>query len=121
MNRITLLVHLSCCGLRSSRTLTGSVQLDSTLRAPHDCPCQHASARQVALAATCSVNYPHVQAAMDKLVDTAVKLVEEGRLQQAVEVLQQGITLLTSTYPGRCVHMTSTSTGGVGPLVFILQ
>lgn len=40
---------------------------------------------------------------MDRLVDTAVKLVEEGRLQQAVEVLQQGITLLTSTYPGRCV------------------
>jgi hypothetical protein len=39
---------------------------------------------------------------MDKLVDTAVGLVEEGRLQQAVEVLQQGITLLTATYPGRC-------------------
>lgn len=42
---------------------------------------------------------------MDKLVDTTVKLVEEGRLQQAVEVLQQGITLLTSTYPGRCAHI----------------
>lgn len=39
---------------------------------------------------------------MDKLVDSAVNLVEEGRLQQAVEVLQQGITLLSSTYPGRC-------------------
>lgn len=38
---------------------------------------------------------------MDKLVDTAVNLVEEGRLQQAVEVLQQGITLLTASYPGR--------------------
>lgn len=38
---------------------------------------------------------------MDKLVDTTVNLVEEGRLQQAVEVLQQGITLLSSTYPGR--------------------
>lgn len=37
---------------------------------------------------------------MDKLVDSAVSLVEEGRLQQAVEVLQQGITLLSSTYPG---------------------
>jgi hypothetical protein len=39
---------------------------------------------------------------MDKLVDTTVNLVEEGKLQQAVEVLQQGITLLSSTYPGRC-------------------
>lgn len=38
---------------------------------------------------------------MDKLVDTTVTLVEEGRLQQAVEVLQQGITLLSATYPGR--------------------
>jgi len=42
-----------------------------------------------------------MQASMDKLVDTAVNLVEEGRLQQAVEVLQQGITLLTSAFPGR--------------------
>jgi hypothetical protein len=38
---------------------------------------------------------------MDKLVDTTVNLVEEGKLQQAVEVLQQGITLLSSSYPGR--------------------
>lgn len=40
---------------------------------------------------------------MDKLVDTAVNLVEEGRLQQAVEVLQQGINLLTSAFPDRSV------------------
>eukprot|EP00775_Hariotina_reticulata_P004688 gene4688-4940_t len=37
---------------------------------------------------------------MDKLVDSAVSLVEQGRLQQAVEVLQQGIALLDSTFPG---------------------
>jgi hypothetical protein len=41
------------------------------------------------------------QASMDKLVDTAVGLVEEGRLQQATQVLQQGIDLLTSTFPDR--------------------
>jgi hypothetical protein len=40
---------------------------------------------------------------MDKLVDTAVGLVEEGRLQQATQVLQQGIDLLTSTFPDRWV------------------
>jgi hypothetical protein len=39
---------------------------------------------------------------MDKLVDTAVRLVEEGRLQQAVEVLQQGISLLGASFPHRC-------------------
>ena len=39
---------------------------------------------------------------MDKLVDTAVQLVEDGKLQQAIEVLQQGITLLAASYPGRC-------------------
>jgi hypothetical protein len=38
---------------------------------------------------------------MDKLVDTAVGLVEENRLQQAIQVLQQGIDLLTSTFPDR--------------------
>jgi hypothetical protein len=54
-----------------------------------------------------------MQAAMDKLVDTAVGLVEEGRLQQAVEVLQQGITLLTSTYPGRCADSRSWYSLGV--------
>jgi hypothetical protein len=42
---------------------------------------------------------------MDKLVDSAVSLVEQGRLQQAVEVLQQGITLLDSTFPGRWVGL----------------
>ncbi|KAF8071356.1 hypothetical protein HT031_001440 [Scenedesmus sp. PABB004] len=41
-----------------------------------------------------------LQASMDKLVDTAVALVEEGKLQQAVQVLQQGIELLTSAFPG---------------------
>jgi hypothetical protein len=35
-------------------------------------------------------------------VDTAVRLVEEGRLQQAVEVLQQGISLLGASFPHRC-------------------
>lgn len=38
---------------------------------------------------------------MEKLVDTAVSLVEEGKLQQAIEVLQQGIQLLSTTFPNR--------------------
>lgn len=42
-----------------------------------------------------------LQASMDKLVDTAVALVEENRLQQATQVLQQGIELLASTFPDR--------------------
>ncbi|KAF6262181.1 hypothetical protein COO60DRAFT_1497721 [Scenedesmus sp. NREL 46B-D3] len=42
-----------------------------------------------------------LQASMDKLVDTAVGLVEEGRLTQATQVLQQGIDLLNSTFPDR--------------------
>jgi hypothetical protein len=45
-----------------------------------------------------------LQASMDKLVDTAVSLVEENRLQQAIQVLQQGIDLLTSTFPDRCAR-----------------
>eukprot|EP00879_Flechtneria_rotunda_P012659 GHRR01013218.1.p1 GENE.GHRR01013218.1~~GHRR01013218.1.p1 ORF type:complete len:256 (+),score=100.76 GHRR01013218.1:184-951(+) len=40
-----------------------------------------------------------LQASMEKLVDSAVSLVEEGRLQQAVDVLQQGITLLQNAFP----------------------
>lgn len=42
-----------------------------------------------------------LQASMDKLVDAAVSLVEEGKLQQAVEVLKQGIELLNTTFPDR--------------------
>lgn len=42
---------------------------------------------------------------MDKLVDTAVGLVEEGKLQQAIEVLQQGVQLLTTTFPDRCANL----------------
>lgn len=38
---------------------------------------------------------------MDKLVDAAVELVEGGKLQQAVTVLQQGIEALSAAYPGR--------------------
>ncbi len=35
---------------------------------------------------------------MDKLVDTAVQLVEQGRLGQAIDVLKQGIEVLQSAF-----------------------
>lgn len=50
-----------------------------------------------------------LHASMDKLVDTAASLVGEGRLQQAVEVLQRGIELLSNAYPGRCVSQPTTT------------
>jgi hypothetical protein len=39
--------------------------------------------------------------ALDKLVDVAVAMVEQGKMPEAIVVLKQGIEVLEASYPGR--------------------
>jgi hypothetical protein len=55
-----------------------------------------------------------LQTSMDKLVDAAVELVEAGKVLEAVQVLQQGIEVLTPAFPSACVGCSARLRGGEG-------